>query len=244
MVGVLAVTVAACSSTSAPPSGPATAQVGDLAGETGSQVLSAALAAADTAGSDHYVLDTTAGSQKETATADFAPNEAHELLALGSQQVEVLYVGGVAYVRGNAGGLESAMGLKSAKATTYANRWIAVHRSDSLYTSLVKSSTLNSTLQNVKPTGKLTFSAPTTIDGRQAVGVQGGLPPGTASGVTGSTVLYVAATQPTLPLEFKVTADESGSTLTSKALFTRWGEVLHLSAPPVSVPLSTVTAST
>jgi len=243
MVGALAVTVASCASVSSSPTGPSTAQVGDLAGETGSQVLAAALAAADTAGSDHYVLDTAEDSQKETATADYAPNEAHELLAVGTQQVEVLYVAGVAYVRGNAGGLESAMGLKPATATAYAERWIAVTPSNSLYSSLVKTTTLNSTLQSLKPTGKLTFTPPTTIEGRQALGVQGGLPPGTASGVTGSTVLYVAATKPTVPLEFKGDAVVSGSPVTSKALFTRWGQALHLSAPATSVPLSTVTAS-
>ncbi len=73
----------------------------------------------------------------------------------GSQHIQVIYVGGVAYVQGDSEGLTSAMGLTSTVANSYANKWIAVHSTDSLFKSIVSAVTLAGTLAQLNPTGKL-----------------------------------------------------------------------------------------
>ena len=59
-------------------------------------------------------------------------------------------------MQGDAGGLTSAMGLSSTVAANYANKWIAVHSTDSLYKSIVSAVTLAGTLAQLNPTGTLT----------------------------------------------------------------------------------------
>ena len=76
-----------------------------------------------------------------------------------------------------------------------------MHSTDSLFKSIVSAVTLAGTLAQLNPTGTLTVTAPTTVAGRQAVGVKGGLPGTPQSGVTGTTTLFVAASDPTVPLE-------------------------------------------
>ena len=100
----------------------------------------------------------------------------------GTQHIQVVYVGGVAYVQGNASGLTSAMGFPATVATNYANKWIAVHSTDSLFKSIVSAVTLAGTLAQLNPTGTLTVTAPTNVAGRQAIGVKGGLPGHAATG--------------------------------------------------------------
>ena len=198
---LVALTAASCSSSPTTPS--ATATVGALSGKTPAQILSAATAAAKKAGSAHYVLSAVQGKQSQTISGDASPTEGRQMVVQASQHIQVIYVGGVAYVRGDSGGLASAMGFAASVAQTYANKWIAVHSTDSLFKSIVSAVTLAGTLEQLNPTGKLTLTAATTVAGQTAVGVKGGLPGTPQSGVTGSTTLYVAASKPTVPLEIR-----------------------------------------
>ncbi len=219
---------------------PATANTGALKGKTAAQILKAATAAATKAGSAHYVLSAVEGTSSQTISGDASLTEGDQTVAQGTQHIQVVYVGGVAYVRGNASGLTSAMGFAANVATNYANKWIAVHSADSLFKSIVAAVTLTGTLAQLNPTGTLTVMAPTTVAGRQAVGVKGGLPGNPQQGVTGTTTLFVAATDPTVPLEFKGNAAQGTQHVQDKGTFTDWGKPLRLTVPTGSVPFSSV----
>ena len=244
-VTVMALTAASCSSspsTSAksPPPAPK-ASVGSLSGKTPAQILTAALAAATKSGSTHYVLTAVEGSSSQTISGDATTTEGHQTVVQGTQQIEVIYVGGTAYVKGNATGLTADMGLSTTQAATYANKWIAVKSTDSLFKSIVQAVTLAGTLSDLNPSGTLTLTAPTTVAGRQAIGVKGGLPGKPQTGVTGSTTLYVAASDPTVPLMFSGKASSGTQHAVDKGTFTNWGKAVQLTAPTGAVPLSTVT---
>lgn len=217
-----------------------TAAVGSLKGKTAAQILKAATAAATKAGTAHYVLTAVEGSSSQTISGDASQTEGQQTVLQGSQHIKVIYTGGVAYVQGNAAGLTSAMGITSTIATNYANKWIAVHSTDSLFKSIVSAVTLAGTLAQLNPTGTLTLTAPTTVAGRQTVGVKGGLPGTPQQGVTGNTTLFVASSDPTLPLEFSGTANEGTQHVTDKGTFSDWGKALTLSAPTGSVPFSSI----
>ncbi len=246
VVGVVLMLAAASCGSSSPTANkgssktPTTASVGTLTGKTGTQILKAATTAANKAGSTHYVLSAVEGTSSQTISGDAARSEGQQTVSQGGQHIQVIYVGGVAYVQGNASGLTSAMGFAAAVATSYANKWIAVHSTDSLFKSIVSAVTLAGTLAQLDPTGTLTVTGPTTVAGRQAVGVKGGLPGTPQSGVTGSTTLYVAASDPTVPLKFAGTASEGSEHVTDKGTFTAWGKALKLTAPASSVPFSSV----
>jgi hypothetical protein len=132
------------------------------------------------------------------------------------------------------------MGFASTVATNYANKWIAVHSTDSLFKSIVSAVTLAGTLSQLNPTGTLSVTAPTTVAGRQAVGVKGGLPGTPQTGVTGNTTLYVATSNPTVPLKFSGTADQGSQHVLDTGTFTKWGKALKLTTPTGAVPFSSV----
>ena len=219
---------------------PATANTGALKGKTAAQILKAAAAAATKAGSAHYVLSAVEGTSSQTISGDASLTDGDQTVAQGAQHIQVIYVGGVAYVQGNASGLTSAMGFPATVAANYANKWIAVHSTDSLFKSIVAAVTLTGTLAQLNPTGTLTVTAPTTVAGRQAVGVKGGLPGNPQQGVTGTTTLFVATTDPTVPLEFSGTAAQGTQHVQDKGTFTDWGKPLKLTVPTGSVPFSSV----
>jgi len=241
VAGLLLVPLAACGGGgSGSPQGSKTAQVGDLEGKSPTAVITAAESAAKAVGSVHYKLVAKDGSQTQTITGVAGTDEAQQTVSEGTQKVSVTYVGGVAYVQGNAGGLASAMGLSSSVAAKYADKWIAVESSDSLFKSIVQAVTLTETLSQLVPTAPLDFAPPDTVAGQQVLVVRGGLPKGTASGVTGSTKLYVAASKPTLPLRF--TGDASTG-VSDSCTFSQWGTKISLTAPSGSVKFSTLPKS-
>ncbi|MDR3647918.1 MAG: hypothetical protein P4L20_02405 [Acidimicrobiales bacterium] len=239
VVGAL-VAVAASSCSSSPGTRSATAQVGALAGKTPAQILSAATAAAKKAGTAHYVLTAVQGKQSQTISGDASQTQGQQTVVQSSQHIQVVYVGGVAYVQGDSGGLTSAMGMPASVAKTYADKWIAVHSSDSLFKSIVSAVTLGGTLEQLNPSGKLTLTNATTVAGKQAVGVKGGLPGTPQSGVTGTTTLFVAASKPTVPLKFSGTASEGSQHVVDTGTFTNWGKPLNLTAPSGAVAYSSL----
>lgn len=239
-LGALVALATACSTSSTPTAAAPKANVGALNGKTPAQILAAATKAARKADSAHYELTAVAGKNSQTISGDSSTNQAEQSLSQGTQHIEVVYVGGVAYVRGNAGGLTTDMGFASTVAANYANKWMAVHKSDSLFKSLVAAVTLTGTLDQLNPSGNLTLTNPTTVAGRQSVGVKGGLPGPPQSGITGKSTLYVAASDPTLPLKLTGTATQGSQQVTETGTFTNWGKPLHLTAPTGAVAFSSV----
>jgi hypothetical protein len=243
---VVVVPAAACSSTTASSSTTTTgshatkASVGDVAGKTPDEILTAAMAAANKAGTAHYNLTAAQGTQTQTVTGDASQTEGQQSILLGSQQITVILVNNVAYVQGNAGGLQSAMGFSASAASRYAGKWIAVHPSDSVYKSIEQAVTLKGTLQQLGPSAPLTLTDPTSANGHQVIGVKGNLPNAATSGVTGTSTLYVSTTEPILPQTLSATASNGTQHVTDTGTFSRWGQPLHLAAPTASVPLSTI----
>ncbi|HEY5024860.1 MAG TPA: hypothetical protein VII76_07775 [Acidimicrobiales bacterium] len=246
MLGALVALAAACGTTSTATKTTdksktvTTAGVGSLKGKTAAQIIKAATTAAQKAGSAHYVLSAVEGTSSQTISGDASSTEGQQAVSQGSQHIQVVYVGGVAYVQGNAAGLNSAMGFATTVATKYANKWIAVHSTDALFKSIVSAVTLAGTIAQLDPSGALTLTAPKTVAGRQAVGVKGGLPGPAQTGVTGATTLYVAASDPTEPLEISGTAAQGTQHVVDTGTFTNWGKALNLTAPSGAVAFSSV----
>ena len=239
LLGALAALgVASCGGAPVP-----TAQVGALKGKTPSDIVSVAKAAAEASGSAHYVLTATSAGQTQTIEGDVSKSSARQSITQGSHHIEVVLVHDTAYVSGDSGGLSTAMGLKTSVADRYAGMWIAVHSSDSLYASITSAVTLDNILAELVPSGTLSLTAPRTVGGRQVIGVHGGLPGPSQSGVTGSTTLFVATNRPTLPISVSGTATMGKQHVTDTGSVTKWGVAVHLAAPSGSVAFSSLPTS-
>ena len=230
--GAVAVLAAACSSVGSGPD--------SLSGKSPSQILDAASSAATSAGSTHYTLTETAGTQTQTITGDASSTDGRQSITTGSVHVQVVLVGGTAYVQGDPGGLGAALGFPANVAKTYADKWIAVGSGDSPYASIVQAVTLSGTISELRPTGHLSLAGSAIVGGRSALGVKGGLPGQIPSGVRGSTTLYVAASRPTLPLKYTAQASRGSQNVVDEGTFTDWGRPLHLSVPSGSVAFSSI----
>jgi hypothetical protein len=216
---------------------------GALAGQTPKQVLDGALAAATKSGSVHFKLLGTESGKTETIEGDASATAGREVISAGSLTIQAEVVGKGAYVEGNAGGLEDQMGLSAASAATYAGKWISIAATDAPYSSITKAVSLEGTLSDLKPTGHLTLTGATTKASQGVVGVKGSLPPGAAKGTTGSAVLYVSTSKPTVPIVFDVQQDTSGTKESDIGTFSNWGKPLHLVAPTTTVPFSSLPVS-
>jgi hypothetical protein len=216
---------------------------GSLAGKTAKQVLASALAAAKTSGSVHFTVVGKDAGRTETIVGDASTTEGRETITSGDLSIQAEVVGKGAYIEGNAGGLEAQMGLTAALAKTYADQWISVASSEAPYSTVSTGVRLAGALANIQPAGKLTLTAPTTKDGQSVIGVHGE-PPGTlAKGTTGSSVLYVATGQPTIPLVFQVTEATGANKESDVGTYSNWGKALNLVAPTKTVPLSSIPSS-
>jgi hypothetical protein len=231
VVGSFAVTLAACGGSSGP-----------LAGKTAQQVLTAALAAAKTSGSVHYSVVGKDAGHTETIVGGASDTSGNEVVTAGDVTIEALVVGKAVFVKGDAGGLEDEMGLAASIATSNAGKWISIASTDRAYSSLTKGVSLDGVLKNLEPTGHLTLTAPTTKDGQSVVGVRGALPSGLTPGTKGSTVLYVAAANPTVPLVLNVDQSMGAQKSTAVGTYGSWGKPVDLVAPTSAVPFSSLGA--
>jgi hypothetical protein len=241
---LLVLGLAACGSATPSPSSsagaPSNADLGVLSGKTPQQILTAAQKAAHTVGSTHYVLTAVQGKLSQTISGDASNRDARQKLAQGADHIEVLYVRGVVYVQGDAGGLTSAMRFSPTVAKNYAGKWIAIHKTDSPYKNIVNAVTLDNTLAQIDPNGNLSLTGNKTVQGLKTVGVKGGLPGQIQAGVTGSTTIYVSTSKPTVPLGFQGQATMGNQRVVDTGTFTNWGKPLNLKAPTPSVNFTSV----
>ena len=138
-------------------------------------------------------------------------------------------------------GLEGLTGLGAKAAAEFAGRWISVPSKNSSFAALTGSLAVKTAAaQLVDLTGNLTRGATSTKLGHPAVAVKA-----SQSSKTGKLALtmYVRTTGAALPISVEGTSQETGSAAhTISAIFSDWGEALHLTAPSNAVPISIVEA--
>jgi len=149
----------------------------------------------------------------------------------------------VAYLQGDANYLQNSLGLTASGASTYAGRWIAFRSSDNGYEQVAGGDTLSTAL-TATPTGSLTMTKATMVDGKSVVGISGGLPAdATQGGITGSEVLYVSDTLPYLPVRLVAHVHQGTQSGTSLVTFSYWGEGVSVTAPSNSSPVSSISSA-
>lgn len=209
---------------------------GVLVGEDAHQVVDAALMAAKHAGTVHYVLVSRRGRTTETITGDAGLSSGRQIVTTSSGTVEAMLVDATAYVKGDATGLESVLGLTSAVAGKYKDAWISLSRDDEPYLAVVDAVELDHVLAQVTPSGSLVLLQPArlTRGNERTVGVKGGLP-SPVQGASGSSTLYVSTSSPSVPVRFTGTAGTGSKAVHDEATFSQWGHTIDLSAPSGAV---------
>lgn len=200
-------------------------------------LASAAAAALKAGPSVHLDISTTISGKTITFSDDATASGGQQHMTLsGGGHVEIVYVGGVGYVRGNAQGLTGLMEVPPAQARSLDGRWIAVRPGEKLggsdYSDITAGITLSSVASEMIPVGSLTVTGPTTVGGQRATGVRGSAPAAQQLPSSARVTVDVAAAAGSRPLRCVITAPGG---FQSVATFSGWGEPLHLTAPPGAV---------
>jgi len=201
------------------------------------QIVAKALAAARAAGSLHSASTAKTGLGSAVYSDDSSARAGRQVITEPGDggHATILVLAGVGYIRGNAVALAGFFGLPDATAVQLAGRWLSVRPGQTGYQQIVQGVTTGSLLGASAPTGRLTVTPPTRVDGYPVVGVRGqvaasaGLPPGSAD------ILYVAATGRPLP----VSVQEGTGSNEVTVVFSHWGENVRVSAPRHVTPLPT-----
>jgi hypothetical protein len=195
-------------------------------------VLAASLAALKAGRAVHVTISTVLSNGSITYSDVATPDGGRQYITLSTGgDVTVLYVGGVGYVQGNAQGLVGFMEVPVSQAQSLAGQWIAVHPGQELgassYADIIDGITLSSVASEIAPATPLTLTAPATVAGQRAIGVQGRVPASQQPPASARVTLDVAAAG-SRPLRETVSASDGyKSTIT----FSDWGESVPLSPP-------------
>ncbi len=213
-----------------------------LSGKTPGSILSTALRSAEKFGGVHYVLQTTSGGQIQTVTGDAGTSDGAQSVVAGSDTTVVEVVGGSAFLRGNAAGLQYLIGFPAALAAHAAGKWISFRKSDSFYGTVVQGVTLSSLLAELRPAPPLIESSPGTVSGHEVVGVRGSLQ---SSPGEGEATFWVATASPNVPvgIDAQATNASTGKTVTQVGVFSKWGTEYRVRAPSSSVSFTSLDAN-
>jgi hypothetical protein len=205
-----------------------------LASLPAAKIVSEATAAAKAAGWVSGGLTAKAGSASMSSSGVIGPSVGRETIKIaGSGQATIIVIGRLGYVHGSPAVLKNFLEIPAADARL-ARKWVVFRPRDKGYQKVVPGMTLDSFLSEVIPTGSLTKTKRTTIDGQAVIGVRAkapasaNMPPGTTD------TLYVAATGKPLPVE-TVEAIGTGDVIVT---FTGWGQ-----PGTVKKPVRTVAAA-
>ncbi len=212
-----------------------------LAAQSPKALSASIVAAARAERSVHWSATEVIGAVAVTTGTDAARTGGvqHVTLAVGKQRghIRIIVTGGVAYVRGDALGLQLNLGLTAAQAKKYAGGWISVPKHDPSYAPTADGDTMASVVHDLAPQGRLSLVS-VKLHGVRLVGVQG------ISG-TGkkkvAEVVFTHAHGQRLPLEEDTLAPAKH--FIGHMAFSKWNETVKVTAPASSTPIATVRGS-
>jgi hypothetical protein len=214
-----------------------------LDGESASQVLSTAVAAARGAGSFHFVDKEGSGSQARLLVGDTGTVAAQQTLSSDGVQLAASLVDRVAYVRADSVTLTSLFGLSTTTATQENGKWVSVAKGEKGYSQILQSLTADAELDPYIPQAQVRVGKQTMIHDIPVIPVSGIAPAADSSaGLRAVATLFVSTRAPYLPVGGAISGtDVHGRRQKEEVIFTKWGEQPHLSAPQGAVSLASLT---
>jgi hypothetical protein len=204
-----------------------------------SQVLQDSLVAAGASASFHYRATWHTNGLTQTIVGDVGLSSGTRSVSVGGTQFSAVLVDRVVYFRGNAAALRDQLGLPAISASSDTEKWISLQQSDGPYQSIEEGLTTGTALSQVLIVPRA-VSADHRGPGAGAVRITGRIPPGTRNQVvTGSARLDVAA-HSKLPSTYVAHGRNGGQPWSASITFTRWGEIVPMSAPTGALSFGSV----
>jgi hypothetical protein len=201
-------------------------------------LVTSAVAAMRAQHSYHYVatqLGTSSSPAQVTIVGDATRTTGIQRIhyAEGSRagNVTVLVVSNTAYIRGDAFTLTNYMGFPTPSAAQFAGKWLELPHSVAGFAEVAADVRLdNSALEELKMPAPVHLVGNSVVRGQHVIGVRGTLH---HSNQTALETLYVRSSDH-LPVEQRFT---QGGKSIGGAVYSNWGEPVHVSAPTQAITL-------
>ena len=191
----------------------------------------------------HYVSSSTVSQVSLLETGDSGPASGTQSVAAGkgnlNDMITIDVIGGLTYVKGNAGGLQALAGMDAATAQQVAGRWIEFSTTNASFAEVVAGVRSRDVANELELKGPLTLGHATTLDGIAVDAIDGAQ---ASARKTERVVLYVRAHGSHVPVEEDAVDSKGKADGSLHVTYSRWGEIVRPQAPQGAVPIGPVSA--
>jgi hypothetical protein len=222
----------------AAPAAPAAASV-QASGPTDASSLYKKTLTTTRAWSVHYASSSTQSAKTLLESGDAGPASGNQTVLMGQGTISIVVIGGISYVKGNAGGLQSLVGLDASQAAEAANHWIEFSTTNAAFSQVVAGVRSKDIAHQLALKGPLTLGHGRTVGGVAVDTIKGTQKLGKS---TLHVVLYVRAHGAPVPVE-EDSVDSKGHTTTAEHVtYSMWGEQVRPKAPQAAVSIGPVSS--
>ncbi|HUE06751.1 MAG TPA: hypothetical protein VMP41_04955 [Acidimicrobiales bacterium] len=191
----------------------------------------------------HYVSSSTVSQVSLLETGDSGPASGTQNVATGkgalTDMITIDVIGGLTYVKGNAGGFQALVGMDAATAQQVAGRWIEFSTTNATFAQVVAGVRSRDVADELELKGHLTLGHATTLGGIAVDAIEGTQ---TNAKKTERVVLYVRAHGSHVPVEEDAVDSNGKPNGTLHVAYSHWGETVRPEAPQGAVPIGPVSA--
>jgi hypothetical protein len=176
-------------------------------------------------------------------TGDSGPASGTQSVATGKSglidMITIDVIGGLTYVKGNAGGFQVLVGMNAATAQQFAGRWIEFSTTNATFAQVVAGVRSLDVANDLALKGHLSLGHATTLGGIAVDAIEGTQ---TYAKKTERVVLYVRAHGSHVPVEEDAVDKKGKPNGTLHVTYSHWGETVRPEAPSGALPIGPVSA--
>ena len=194
----------------------------------------------------HYASSSTQSKLTLVEIGNAGPASGTQLVSMGpsaqsqpdSATIEV--IGGITYLKGNAGGLQNLAGLSASQATEAAGQWIEFATDNSLFSPVVAGVRSSDIAKELTLKGPLALGKPRTLDGYAVDAIEGTQKFGKTNG---RVVLYVRARGQPRPGGGGLARGQRSAEPAEHVTYSSWGETVRPEAPQATVSIGHISTT-
>jgi hypothetical protein len=187
----------------------------------------------------HYASSSTQSDVNLLVSGDAGPASGSQSVLMGKGTISILVIGGLTYLKGNAGGLENLAGLSAVQATESAGQWIEFETNNAAFAPVVAGVRSHDVAQELALKGPFSLGRARTVDHTEVDAIQGTQTIGKKSV---RVVLFVRAHGTHVPVEEDSLNAKGQLTGTEHVVYSRWGEPVRPVAPQATISIGPITA--
>jgi hypothetical protein len=153
--------------------------------------------------------------------------------------ITIEVIGGLTYVKGNAGGFQALVGMDAATAQQVAGRWIEFSTTSATFAQVVAGVRSHDVASELELKGPLTLGRATTLDGIAVDAIKGTQ---TYAKKKERVVLYVRANGRHVPVEEDAVDSKGKPNGALHVAYSHWGEMVRPEAPQGAMRFGPVSA--